>query len=112
MSEVVSVNCKLTNELLDMKKSLIEKNDALIAMQAKYYEKELECEKLKSLASEKDHQIGNLSKMIEMMRAEKICTDLIDLNETGRSENQLDGMFYITFFLECVFKMSIYFFSA
>lgn len=99
MSNVVSVNCKLTNELLEIKKSLREKNDALIAMQVKYYEKDLECEKLKSLASEKDHQIVDLSEKIEIMRAEKVCTDLIDLNDMECSQNQLNGTVYIVFFL-------------
>lgn len=81
MKDVVALNCKLTNEMLGMKKQLMDKNDGYIRMQKQYFEKDIECLKLKTSISEQAKKIDEMQKEIQALKDAQICTDLIQLTD-------------------------------
>lgn len=42
-SDIVALNCKLTNDMLEMKKSLFQKTDALSKLEKSFHEERIEC---------------------------------------------------------------------
>lgn len=85
--DIVTLNCKLTNDLLNMKKSLVENLEALNHMQKQYFEKDIECLKLKTLLLEKEKQIDDLEKGMDALRDQMFCTDLIKFDTDVENQN-------------------------
>lgn len=81
ISSLIAMNCKLTFEVLDTKKTLSEKNNALLKIQKNYFESQLEVIALQKSNTEKDQQIDMLLKQIERLKAERFCSDLISFDE-------------------------------
>lgn len=75
--DVVALNCKLTNEILETKKYLFQKTDALSQLEKSFHEKSIECIELKSKISEHEIKIKTLENKIENTKAEQFCDDLI-----------------------------------
>lgn len=91
VSSLIAMNCKLTSEVLDTKKLLSDKNNALLEIQKDYFAEQLEVIALKKSNLEKDQQIDMLRKEIEQIRAERFCTDLIRFDEEGHSQDSVDN---------------------
>lgn len=86
LSKLVTINCKLTNEVLITKNKLHEKMDAFMKLQENYYQKTIECKELTS-------KVKELQKCVEQLKSERFTDDLIDF------ENNSPGKFtYWTFF--------------
>lgn len=83
ISKVVTMICKLTNELLLAKKQLSDKSDFVLKLQQSYFEKNIECNKAQAVIEEKNKKIEELQNTIEVMRAEKYCDDLIKFEENS-----------------------------
>lgn len=80
-SRSIAMQCTLTTELLNSKKQLSEKNDALLKMQEK-------CFTMEKLLSEKDQQLMKLQNDFDNLKAERFCDDLIQFDEPTNSEIQ------------------------
>lgn len=80
LTKSVGLNCKLTNELLEAKKGLLEKTNQLLAMQQKCHDKDMESKDLCLLLESKNVQISQLKEHIEKLKAERFCEDLIDFD--------------------------------
>lgn len=83
VSSLIAMNCKLTSEVLDAKKLLSDKNNALLKIQKECFEEQLKVVALEKSNTEKDQQIDILRKEIEDIKAERFCTDLIRFDEEG-----------------------------
>lgn len=79
--DIVSLNCKLTNEMLDMKRSLSQKTNALSELEKRFHEKSIECIELKSKISK-----------IEKEKSEKFCDDLISFDDAEQTEINSFGL--------------------
>lgn len=77
VSSLIAMNCKLSNAILESKKQLYERSNALQKMSEKYFEKEVENITLKNLISVKVDQIQTLQKVIDEIKSQQFCTDLI-----------------------------------
>lgn len=91
ISRLIAVNCKLTNELLDSKKVLSEKNNSLLEMQGKMLQKELELVATKNLLFTAGQQVEMLEKKLKQLKAEQYCTDLIQLEDASTSQTDIHG---------------------
>lgn len=80
MMDIIGLNCKLTNDMLGMKKQLVEKLDEFNKMQKQFFEKDVECLKLKSLLSEKEKLIDDFKKEIDALKDQMFCSDLIQFD--------------------------------
>lgn len=89
MKDIIKLNCKLTNELLGMKKLLTGKNDEFNEMQKQYYEKDIACLKLNTLVSEQAKQIDELKKSVQALMDEKYCNDLIQFDDIDGNKGKL-----------------------
>lgn len=88
-SRLIAMNCKLTSELLDSKKMLSEKNNALLQMQQNLFDKELNIVTMKDLLSYKEKQLEMLRKEFDQMKNERFCTDLIQFDDAPKSQADL-----------------------
>lgn len=97
LSNVIAMNCKLTNEILFAKKQLSEKNDALFKIQQSLHERDIECNNLKAKMLEMVGEIEELKRCMEVMRAERFCDDLIEFGDDAASSK---FSFFQIFFME------------
>lgn len=81
MSKIIALNCKLTNEVLGLKKMLLERNEEFVQMQKNYYESSIENIALKSSLEEAKKNIEDLNELVETLRAERFCGDLIQFDD-------------------------------
>lgn len=79
LSKLISMNCKLTNELLVLKKQYSEKNDALLKTTQCFHDTNLQYQKLQFEFAQMEKEVERLEKCVEELRAERFCNDLIDL---------------------------------
>lgn len=87
MSKVIALNCKLTNEILSMKKALLEKTDEFIKMQERYYQKVIECLQLDTAILDAKNEIAELKKKLDEINAKQFCLDLITFDDIGTQQN-------------------------
>lgn len=83
LANIITMNCKLTNEVLSTKKQLAEKCDDLLTMQHNLHEKDIECMILQGKVTELEKQIKELEAMITNMRDQQFCDDLIKFEDTS-----------------------------
>lgn len=72
ISKLVTMNCKLTNEILLAKKQLCEKSDTILKLQERLHQNEIK-------GIEMTATIKSLEDRIEKMHSDNFCDDLIDL---------------------------------
>lgn len=75
ISNIVAMNCKLTNEILATKKQLCEKSDALLKLQEKFHAKDIQCMNFQTEMVVMTEKIRELEKLIEQLRSERFCND-------------------------------------
>lgn len=78
LSKLVSMNCKLTNEILIAKKQFIEKTDVISKLQDALQGKTIENKDMQNTIAELMQKIKELERCIEQLRSERFCDDLID----------------------------------
>lgn len=83
MAKVISLNCKLTNEVLNMKKLLFERTDELIKLQERFHQKDTEYLQLNAMLLKTKKEKDDLSKELNEMKAEQFCSDLIIFDDVG-----------------------------
>lgn len=81
MSEVVILNCKLTNEVLKLKNLVLEKGNDFVKLQEQYHQKMVECISLESSLEEAKKKIEELSNAYETLKSERFCSDLIKFDD-------------------------------
>lgn len=80
---MIGLNCKLTNDALLSKKLLAAKYDELLHAKNESNLKTIECLDLKSKVDAQERQIIELRKIVDQMRSERFCSDLIDFDDGG-----------------------------
>lgn len=109
MSQVIATNCKLVTEILNLKRSLFEKADALMKMQAKYYEEVMKHMNSNVLVKQRGDEIEKLKKEVENLKAAQFCTDLIKLDDSIAGK----FVFYVVYFnSQYSYKISYYYLEA
>lgn len=94
ISKVVTMNCKLTNEILVAKKQLCEKTEDIVKLQESLHKKEMKCKDLQSETADLAKKIKQMEEIIEQMRAENFCNDLIDF-EAGQVSGEFEFSLYM-----------------
>lgn len=97
-SKLIALSCTLTNEVLNLKKSLLDKCNDFTMMQKKYYEKQIECLELQKLLMKEKMTNDVLKKKVDNLIEEKFCDDLIQLDDAGRSKGT-SIILHLTFFI-------------
>lgn len=92
ISRLIALNCKLTNEILETKKVLCEKNNTLLKIQQKLFEKEVETIDLKHLLSKQLEEIEMLKKEVSQLKDERFVTDLINFDAEYHTHNLRAGL--------------------
>lgn len=97
MSQVVALNCKLTNEILKTKNLLFEKNNDIIKLQEQYHKKDIECITLKSSLKEINEEINELKSAYAALKEERFCSDLIKFDDDydNNELQQQNGMYLL-----------------
>lgn len=80
-SKLIAMHCQLTSEVLETKKLLSEKCNALLKLNQDYCQSQLEVVVLKNSNEDKDRQINILRKELEQLKAERFATDLIRFDD-------------------------------
>lgn len=95
VTQIVVMNCKLTNEVIKLKNVVLEKNDFIIKLQDKYHQKTVECISLESKLDEAQQLLEELHDAYQGLKAEQFCSDLIKFDDDDGA-----GMYrsYLLFF--------------
>lgn len=94
MAQVIQLNCKLTNEILKLKNSVMEKTNDFIKLQEKYHQKTLECISLQSSLNEAKKEIDILNEACNTLKGQQFCSDLIKFDDDCNDNQQMRyGMF-------------------
>lgn len=82
ISDMIATSCKLTNEMLDMKKQLFDKTNKLLQLQQEHLQLVIKYNELVVVAE-------RLTEENEDLRRQRFCDDLIDLNPNQTSGEPL-----------------------
>lgn len=86
MSQVVVLNCKLTNEVLKLKNLVLEKGNDFVKLQEQFHQKMVECISLESSLEEAKKKIDELTNAYETLKSERFCSDLIKFDDDGSQQ--------------------------
>lgn len=81
MTKVISLNCKLTNEVLHTKKLLVEKMNEYVKLQERLHQTDIERIQVKAMLLNAQKEIEHLKKEVDELKKARFCSDLITFDD-------------------------------